>query len=230
MIHDKKVLAIIPARGGSKGIPRKNIKNLAGKPLIAWTIEEAKKSKYIDRLILTSEDKEIINVANEYGCEVPFVRPKELAQDDTPGVAPILHAIQEVPGFDYIVLLQPTSPLRLVKDIDGAIEKSEKNHGIACVSVCKTDKNPYWMYQLDSKDFMSPFINTDHFPVRRQDAPAIYQLNGAVYVSTVEELIKQRTFLQDKVLAYQMPSERSVDIDTIIDFKICEMLLKDREK
>nr|HPK54819.1 acylneuraminate cytidylyltransferase family protein [Smithellaceae bacterium] len=117
MIQGKTVLAIIPARGGSKGIPRKNITNLAGKPLIAWTIEEAKKSKYIDRLILSSEDNEIIQVAKEWGCEVPFIRPRELAEDDTLGIEPVLHALNTIKKkYDYVVLLQPTSPLRSVDD------------------------------------------------------------------------------------------------------------------
>lgn len=114
-------LAIIPARGGSKGVPRKNIRNLAGKPLIAWTIEEAKKSKYINRVILSSDDNEIIEIAKNYNCEVPFVRPKNIAEDNTPGIDPVLHAIKQCPGYDYVVLLQPTSPLRTVEDIDGCI-------------------------------------------------------------------------------------------------------------
>ncbi len=113
MIAGKTVLAIIPARGGSKGVPRKNIRLLAGKPLIVWTIDEAKKSKYIDRFILSSEDDEIIKIAREYGCEVPFKRPIELAQDDTPGIEPVIHAINTLEDkYDYVVLLQPTSPLR----------------------------------------------------------------------------------------------------------------------
>ena len=113
MINGKKVLAIVPARGGSKSLSGKNIKLLAGKPLIAWTIDEAKRSEYIDRLILSSDDEDIINVARSAcDCDVPFVRPKELAQDDTPGIEPILHAINEIPGFDLVVKLQPTSPLR----------------------------------------------------------------------------------------------------------------------
>ena len=124
MLNGKTILAIIPARGGSKGIPRKNIKPLAGKPLIAWTIEEAKKSKYIDRLILSSEDEEIIRIAKKWGCEVPFVRPKEFAEDETSGIEPILHAIETLSEkYDYVCLLQPTSPLRTVNDIDGCIKK-----------------------------------------------------------------------------------------------------------
>lgn len=144
---NSKILAIIPARGGSKGVPRKNIRELAGKPLIAWTIEEAKKSKYIDRLILSTEDDEIIEVAKQYGCEVPFKRPIELAQDDTPGIDPVLHAIEQCPGYDYVVLLQPTSPLRTVDDIDGCIEQLLSSDGTNfCVSVTEPEKSPYWMY------------------------------------------------------------------------------------
>lgn len=128
MINGKKVLAIIPARGGSKGIPKKNIKPLNGKPLIAWTIEEAKKSVYIDKLIVSTDCEEILEVAKEFGAEVPFKRPAELAQDDTPSVELILHAIDYLSGYDYITLLQPTSPLRVVKDIDQCISKTIKGN------------------------------------------------------------------------------------------------------
>ena len=115
-------IVIIPARGGSKGVPRKNIRELAGKPLIAWTIEAAKKSKYIDRLILSSEDPEIIEVAKAFDCEVPFVRPFELAQDDTPGIEVVLDAVKRCPGYTHVLLLQPTSPFRTHKHIDAFIE------------------------------------------------------------------------------------------------------------
>ena len=121
MIEGKKVLAVIPARGGSNGVPRKNIIDVGGKPLIAWTIEEARKSKYIDRLILSSDDREIIEIAKRWGCEVPFEQPAEMARDGTPGIAPVLHAIEMLPDYDYVVLLQPTSPLRQVEDVDGCI-------------------------------------------------------------------------------------------------------------
>ncbi len=131
MIDEKKILAVIPARGGSKGVPRKNIRDLAGKPLIAWTIEAAKKSKYIDRLILSSEDPEIIAVAKSYGCEVPFVRKIELAQDDTPGIEVVLDAVQRCLGYTHVLLLQPTSPFRTHKHIDDLIEKFNQKKSIA---------------------------------------------------------------------------------------------------
>ncbi|WP_164668019.1 cytidylyltransferase domain-containing protein [Virgibacillus doumboii] len=224
MINNKTVLAIIPARGGSKGVPRKNIKNLAGKPLIAWTIEEAKKSKYIDRLILTSEDKEIINVARLFGCEAPFIRPQELANDNTPGIEPILHAIEQVRGYDYVVLLQPTSPLRNTQDIDQTIEKCDKNNGVAAVSVTESDKSPYWMYQLE-KEMMTPLIDINNVPKRRQDAPKAYVLNGAVYVSKVDKILEEKNFLQKEKIAHIMPSERSLDIDRELDFTVCEVMI-----
>ncbi|MFD1037061.1 cytidylyltransferase domain-containing protein [Virgibacillus byunsanensis] len=227
MIQDKSVLAIIPARGGSKGVPRKNIKDLAGKPLIAWTIEEAKKSKYIDRLVLSSEDQEIISVAEHYGCEVPFKRPQEMALDETPGLDPVLHAIDNLPNYDYVVLLQPTSPLRNVHDIDQAIKKCELNSGIAVVSVTESSKNPFWTYKLDSKEIMIPLMDINGIPARRQDAPKSFVLNGAVYVTKTDTLKEENSFLQKEIIAYVMPSERSLDIDSELDFKICEIMIRE---
>lgn len=183
MIDGKSVLAIIPARGGSKGVPRKNIRLVAGKPLIAWTIEEAKKSRYIDRLILSSDDREIIEVAEEWGCEAPFVRPAEISQDVTPGIEPVIHAIQSLAGFDYVVLLQPTSPLRTFMDIDGCLELCVQKGIPACVSVVEPEKSPYWMYKLDADGRMQPLLETGQNFERRQDLPKVYVLNGAVYVA-----------------------------------------------
>ncbi|MFD2411806.1 acylneuraminate cytidylyltransferase family protein [Paenibacillus rhizoplanae] len=225
MIDNRKVLAIIPARGGSKGIPRKNIKQLAGKPLIAWTIEEAKKSRYIDRLILSSEDSEIIEIAGAYGCEAPFVRPKELSEDITPGIAPVLHAITQLPDFDYVVLLQPTSPLRLIDDIDGCIEHMVNIGAPACVSVTKPDKSPYWMYTLKENCEMKQLIEQSESITRRQELPEVYALNGAVYVADVEWLLNSGSFLEKETVAYEMSKGCSYDIDTEEDFFIIEYLL-----
>ncbi|AWE06399.1 acylneuraminate cytidylyltransferase [Lysinibacillus sp. 2017] len=222
-----KILAIIPARGGSKGVPRKNIRNLAGKPLIAWTIEEAKKSKYIDRLILSSEDDEIIDVAKQYGCEVPFKRPLELAQDDTPGIEPVLHAIEQCPGYDYVVLLQPTSPLRTGEDIDGCIETLLASDGDFCLSVTEPEKSPYWMYTLDD-DKMVPLLPQDKLIVRRQDLPKVYALNGAVYVGKRSSLIEEQSFLTQNTLAFVMNQINSIDIDSELDLGYCEFLIRAR--
>ena len=225
MINEKKILGVIPARGGSKGVPRKNCKYIGGKPLIAWTIEEAKKSRYLDRLILSSEDNEIIELAKSLGCEVPFIRPAELSRDDTPGVDPILHAINELTGYDIIVMLQPTSPLRIVKDIDGCIEKCFKANSNSCVTVTLSDKNPHWMYILSDDGSMRPFVSSDEQIVRRQDLPTVHVLNGAVYVAEVAWLKSSKSFLTDETVAYEMPPERSLDIDTELDLKIVSALL-----
>ncbi|WP_019123267.1 cytidylyltransferase domain-containing protein [Brevibacillus massiliensis] len=225
MIDGKTVLAIIPARGGSKGVPRKNIREVAGKPLIAWTIEEAKKSRYIDQTILSSEDDEIISVARSWGCEVPFKRPPELAQDDTPGIDPVLHALSQVSKYDYIVLLQPTSPLRKAEDIDGCIHTCLRLSANACVSVTEPDKSPYWMYKVDDRKRMSLLLTGDSFAVRRQQLPKVYALNGAVYVAKSEWIQAKKSFLTDETVAYIMPKERSIDIDTEFDLKVASILL-----
>jgi CMP-N,N'-diacetyllegionaminic acid synthase len=226
MINGKTILAVIPARGGSKGVPRKNVRELNGKPLIAWTIQEARQSQYIDRLILSSDDDEIIQVAQEWGCEVPFKRPKELASDQTPGISPVLHAVQQCPDHDYVVLLQPTSPLRSVSDIDGCIQKCIAQGAPACVSVAESQHSPYWMYTLDSLNHMNPLIG-NHAPVlRRQDSPSIYMLNGAVYVARTDWLIEHKTFVGQDTLGYPMTLERSIDIDSEIDLVIADYLLQ----
>jgi N-acylneuraminate cytidylyltransferase len=224
--NGKTILGLIPARGGSKGLPRKNIIPLLGKPLIAWTIEEAKKSKYIDRLILSSEDDEIIRIAKEYGCEVPFKRPVELAQDNTPGIEPVLDAIKKLPNYDYVILLQPTSPLRTVEDIDGCVEKCIYNKVNACVSVTEPDKSPYWMYSLDDKDKMVPLLDTEEEFTYRQEIPKAYVLNGAIYVAKANYLLKKKSFVSEDTIAFIMPPERSIDIDSEVDFKLAEILIK----
>ncbi|MBU5253536.1 acylneuraminate cytidylyltransferase family protein [Lysinibacillus sp. JK80] len=220
-----RCLAVIPARGGSKGVPGKNIRLLAGKPLIAWTIEAAKRSKYITTTIVSTDDEEISTVAIEYGAEVPFIRPAHLAEDDTPGVAPILHALEQCPDYDYVVVLQPTSPLRTAEDIDGTIEKMFKNDGDFCVSVAEASQSPYWMYTLNKDDVMQPLIDSP-LVVRRQELPKAYILNGAVYVAKVEELKKTESFITSETVAYEMPEERSFDIDVEKDFLVCENIMQ----
>ncbi|RIX47312.1 acylneuraminate cytidylyltransferase family protein [Paenibacillus nanensis] len=223
MIKDIRILGIIPARGGSKGVPGKNIRQLAGKPLIAWTIEAALKSKYLDKVIVTSDDDDIIRISLAHGAEVPFKRPETLAQDDTPGITPVLHAIDQMPGFDAVVLLQPTSPLRNHADIDGSIERFAELSA-PVVSVSLQEKSPYWMFRLGDEDRLEPIMGrTSTLP--RQELPTLYTLNGAVYVSAIEELRKTESFVTDKTAAYIMPKERSLDIDTILDFQLCELLL-----
>lgn len=225
MIEGKIILGIIPARGGSKGIPRKNIRCLAGKPLIAWTIEEARKSKYIDRLILSSEDDEIIKVAREWGCEVPFVRPAELAGDDVPGSLVVIHAMNTiVEKYDYIVLLQVTSPLRTVEDIDNAIRYCIDQGAPVCASVCLVQHSPYWMHTVTRGNRLRPLIKQQRIIDRRQDLPEVYMENGAVCIARTEYLLQHSGFITQDTLAYIMPRDRSLDIDEEVDFVYCELL------
>jgi len=220
-----KILALVPARGGSKGIPRKNIKPLAGRPLIAWTISEALKSKYVDQVIVSTEDVEIAEVARSCGANVPFMRPQELAQDGTPGAAPAIHALEALPGHDVVLLLQPTSPLRRAEDIDLFIEQALAQKPKSMTSVCETPKNPYWMYTLSPQSTLTPIIQAPTMHCR-QDMPAIYSTNGALYWAEADWLRANNTFVTAETTAYIMPAERSVDLDTPTDWKLVELLLE----
>lgn len=227
MIAGERALGLIPARGGSKGIPGKNTIDLAGKPLIAWTIEAARTSRYLDRVVLTSDSEDIQRVAREHGCEVPFTRPAELATDEAPGIAPVLHALDTLDEeFGWVVLLQPTSPLRVTADIDAAIELCLARDATACVSVTPTPHSPYWTFVLDAGGRMQPVV--DVTAARRQDLPRTVMLNGAVYVARVPALRAAKTFLQPSTVAYNMPYERSVDIDTPLDLRVAALLLEER--
>ncbi|QCX32365.1 acylneuraminate cytidylyltransferase family protein [Caloramator sp. E03] len=230
MIGNKCVVAIIPARGGSKGIPRKNIKNLNGKPLIAYTIEEALKSKYVDRVIVSTEDLEIAEISKSFGAEVPFFRPKELAQDDTPGIEPIIHAINyllndENYNFDYVMCLQCTSPLRNSKQIDEAILEMYNKDADSAVSVCESEVNPYWMKVIKNGK-MVDYLNDNKFYARRQDLPIVYRLNGAIYIAKVGIILKNKNWYTDNTVPIIMDKISSVDIDDEIDFKFAEFILK----
>ena len=206
MYQGKSILTIIPARGGSKGVPRKNIKLLAGKPLIAWTIEEAKKSQFIDTCIVSTEDEEIKAVAEQWGGNVPFMRPAELAQEDTPGIEPVLHAIKMLPGYDFVVLLQVTSPLRTVEDIDGAIAYCLDNGSESCVSVTEAEHSPYWMYRMDDQKHLQPILEIEkEESYQRQKLPKVYQLNGAVYVASIDFVQRRKDFVEEDTLGYRMP-------------------------
>jgi CMP-N,N'-diacetyllegionaminic acid synthase len=223
MYGKHKILAVIPARGGSKGVPRKNIRALNGKPLIAWTIEQAEQSRYIDRVIVSSEDEEICQVAKQSGAEIPFVRPAELASDTASGVDVLCHAVENAGAdYDYVVLLQPTSPLRESTDIDAAIEYCVEQAVTSVVSLAEATKSPYWMYHMKEGGELTPFV--DNAASNRQELPQSYALNGAVYVLEVARLLASRKILDEQTLGYVMPAERSYDIDTETDFLICEFL------
>jgi N-acylneuraminate cytidylyltransferase len=223
MIGDRRVLAVIPARGGSKGIPRKNIAPLCDRPLIAWTIDAAAGSRYVDRAVVSSEEPEIIAVSRARGGDVPFVRPAGLARDDTPGMAPLLHAADQLPGYDLLVCLQPTSPCRTSADIDACIERAVEA-GAPCVTVCESPKSPWWMFTLGDGGRLSPLM-AGPAPLRRQESPPTYVLNGAVYVAELELLRARGSYLVEETTAVVMPHDRSVDIDTPLDLAIAEWWL-----
>lgn len=221
------VLGLIPARGGSKTIRRKNIKDIAGKPLIAWTIESALGSGLLAAVVVSTDDLEIGEVARRYGAETPFVRPAELARDDTPGVDPVLHALEVLPGFDAVLLMQPTSPLRTTEDINECIRFAEGIGAGCVVSVTEASQHPYWMYRLDAERRLQSLIAEKHV-TRRQDLPAVYAANGALYFARREWLQRQRAFITADTFGYVMPIERSIDIDSPFDWKLAELLLKEK--
>lgn len=227
---DSKIVAIIPARGGSTGIPYKNIKEIAKKPLIAYTIEAAKKAKYIDRIIVSTDDEKTAKIAQFYSAEVPFLRPTELAKDDTPGLLVIRHAVsylEDVEGYEVkiVVILQPTSPLRGVKYIDEAVEKLLKTGADSVVTVCKVKHHPFWTF-IAKGDRLYPFSEKGITISRRQDLPEIYAVNGAVYAVKRDVLFKQNSVFGKDTRAVVMPYEESVDIDDYFDLFIAEMVLK----
>lgn len=222
------MLALIPARGGSKGVPGKNIREVVGKPLMAWTIEAAQQARCIDRVVVSSDDAAILQVARTWGAEIPFVRPAELARDETPGIDVVLHALQQLPGVTWVVLLQPTSPLRTAQDIDAAYALCQEKDAPACVSVTEVATLPWWMFRLSDEGRLRSFIPESERPQRRQEAPPLYALNGAVYVARADWLRRTQSFLTDETLAYVMPAERSIDIDTPLDLTIAACLLCER--
>jgi N-acylneuraminate cytidylyltransferase len=219
VIGERKVLALIPARGGSQRLPGKNILSVCGRPLLAWSIDAARGSRCIDRVVLSSEDEAIIAAARACGCEVPFRRPDVLASDTASTTDVVLHALDALPGYDVVVLLQPTSPLRTASDIDAACAKFATSGAPACVSVSRVEQNPYWMYRLGDDDALLPIIEPSE-AARRQDLPDVYMLNGAVYIAATAWLRQTRTFLTRDTVAHVMPVDRALDIDTAADLEV----------
>ena len=218
------VLGLILARGGSKGIARKNIRNLCGKPLIAWSIEIAQNADSVEKVVVSTDDEEIAEIAQKYGAEVPFLRPAELAQDDTPSMAPVLHALEQLPKFEMILLLQPTSPLRTTTDIDGIFKMCQERKAPAAVSICESSKHPNWMFSCSNDGKLSPFTDNP-IAMRRQDLDKIYTLNGSLYLAKTDWIQDNRSFLSPETVGYLMPPERSLDIDTMFEWSLVEFLM-----
>jgi len=225
-----KKVAVIPARGGSKRIPGKNICELAGKPLIAYTIEVALRSKALNRIVVSTDDVKIAEIARTYGADVPFLRPAELARDDTPGLLVVQHAVkyvEEVEGYkvDIVVVLQPTSPLRSERYIDQAVEKLLKTGADSVITVCKVKHHPFWSFTAEG-DKLYPFSKKGIIISRRQDLPDIYAVNGAVYAVRRDVLFEQNSVFGRDTRAVVMPHEESVDIDDYFDLFTAEMVMK----
>ena len=227
MYKNNKILAIIPARGGSKGIKNKNIIDVCGKPLIGYTIDAAKKSKYIDYIYVSTDSDKIRDVALEYGASIPFMRDPSLASDTSKTIDAIVYSIDEFKKrdtiFDYLVLLQPTSPLRTAKDIDTAIEKLLSSNNTSLVSVSKVQENPILMRTINDDGTLNRIIDTAS-DVRRQDFKDYYRVNGAIYINKIDN-ISHVTSLNDNNLAYIMDQHRAIDIDTYEDLELVKSII-----
>ncbi len=223
-----KIISIIPARGGSKGLPGKNIIDLAGKPLIAWTIEASLKSKYITKTIVSSEDDNILDIAKKNGAEI-LKRPKELALDTTssePVIEHVLNSIEDINKYNYLLLLQPTSPLRNAADIDSAIEKLKEKAATALISTKTIDNKILKAFKNNKKGYLEGVSNNDYPFMRRQDLPIVYMPNGAIYIVKVEDFLKSKQLFTDKTISFEMSVEKSLDIDTMEDLDRIKAFLR----
>ena len=228
MIGKSKVIAVIPARKESKRILNKNLKIFNGKPLISWTIEEAKKSKFIDKIIISTDSKEIASLGIDYKIDVPFIRPKNLATDKASSFSVLKHALEFYKlEYKIVVLLQPTSPLRTVNDIDNAFSLLDQRFQ-AIISVCPMSHPPVWCNTLPENKSMFDFIPIKYRGLRSQDVPTHHQINGSIYISYINYLLENKGFLGEKTKAFIMPEDRSIDIDTLTDFKLAELLFNEK--
>lgn len=228
------ILAIITARGGSKTIPRKNIRDVAGKPLIAYTIEAALASRHVTRTLLSTDSPEIAAIGRSWGAEVPFLRPAELALDTTIGVAPVIHAVEWLAAHeacqpDYVLLLQPTSPLRTAADIDGAVDLAVAKSADAVVGLTPAEIHPHWMKHIDADGRMVNITPLEKADRNRQDLPATYYVNGAIYVIRPAVLLAEQTLFPPGTFAYVMPPERALDVNTPWELRLVDLVLRDRD-
>jgi N-acylneuraminate cytidylyltransferase len=227
------VVGVIFARGGSKGVPRKNIRLLNGKPLIAYAIEAARASQFIKRVIVSTDDPEIAAVSKDFGAEVPFMRPAELAQDDSPEWLAWRHAIQmlaqtdHLPKMDVMASIPPTAPLRISRDVDRCIQEFFDNDADIVISVKPSDRNPYFnMVTLDDAGRARLVLRSEQAIERRQDAPAVYDVTTVAYIVRPEFVLKADSMFDGTVRAVQIPPARALDIDTELDFQFAEFLLQ----
>ena len=223
-----EIVALIPARGGSKSIPKKNIKHLRGMPLISYSIRAAKKSKYINKIVVSTEDKEIAKISRKYGAEI-IERPEEFAKDESSTIDAILHTLEVFKAENYnpdiSILLQPTSPLRNAEDIGSAIELFLNSDCESVVSVCEVGHSPYWCFEIEN-GYLKSLFGDEYLRMRRQELEKVYIPNGAIYISTPENLRKYKGFYGLRTIPYIMPPERSIDIDDATDLMLAELLMK----
>ena len=223
-------LAIVPARGGSKAVPRKNLRPVGGRPLIAWTIDAARRARSVQRVVVTTDDEDVAAVARANGAEVPFMRPSELAGDDVPGVVPVLHAVTWLDTHeryrpDRVILLQPTSPLRTASDIDAAIALHDRHPSASVVAVSPASHHPSWLKAVDAEGRVRDIVPEDPNAVRQQ-LETVYAINGAIYIVRREELLARRALYGADTRAYVMPVERSLDIDSEWDLYLADLILQ----
>lgn len=235
MYKGRKILAVITARGGSKDIPKKNIKLLAGKPLIVYTIQAAKDSRYLDDWLVSTDSPEIAKISKRYGAPVPFLRPAELATDSAKSIPVVLHALDWLAAnrgqeYDYTLILQPTSPLRTAQDIDQAIKKAVDGKADSVMGMVQlTDISIPKLKKLKGDRILPLADEEGKTSQSRQEPMAVYKRNCAIYLTKVS-LLRRNDLFGKKSLAYVMPAERSVDINTPLDFLITETLLKQKQK
>ena len=233
MNSGRRTLAVIPARGGSKGLPGKNVRLLAGRPLIAYAIETALASKLIDRVIVSTDDPEIARIARAYGAEVPFMRPQELALDDSPEWLVWRHAIQTLGAYenglvmDVFVCIPPTSPLRAVEDVDACINALLGSDADIVITIKKAGRNPYFnMVLLDEKNVARLVMPSEQIIYGRQGAPPVFDMTTVAYVARPQFILNAKSIFEGKVKAVLIPEERALDIDTELDFKFAEFLIE----
>ena len=226
MIDGKSILAVIPARGSSKRLPNKNILDLAGKPLITWTIEAGLRSEYIDSVVVSSDSDNILDISKISGANI-IKRPSELASDTATSFDSIKHAINNtIETFDYVISLQPTSPLRKNYHIDEAFELLIKMNAAAIISVVETEHSPLWSSELPKDRSMVNFLKNDVSNKRSQDLVKYYCLNGAIYICKSEKLLEEKSFfLKENIYAYKMDRQSSIDIDDEFDWKLLEAFM-----
>jgi N-acylneuraminate cytidylyltransferase len=231
-----KYIALICARGGSKGLPGKNIKLLAGVPLIGWSIKIAKQIERISRVIVSTDSEEIAKVALEYGAEVPFMRPKQLALDDSPEWLVWRHAIDYLESneneiIDGIVVLPVTAPLRATTDVDNCIDLFEEGEVESIITVSVANRSPYFnMTKTDNQGYSSLVIQPEEKITRRQDVPPVFDITTVAYVVDSNFVKKYNGLFEGKVKSVVIPQERAIDIDTLLDFKFAECLAAKQEK